>query len=299
MSVVARGIHRDHVYFNFCFTWIISSVIFSLALYQDIRKHTTHFPLSPQWSVNTLEGNKSLSSTACGIQAALLSGVQPMTAFSTLTLVSKLWFDLRISIYGIKMNPQWIAWMKALILTTPYIFLVAFFTPWHFNTVDVFSQNFYCEVKGPNLLLILLSPLLTTLILLLTLPFDVLIIKIMYSHWSTFRRRTDSNPISISIIIRVLVFSVYRVVFAFASMSSVIFSSDSMRIPLLLDIFLAGAPLVAFLVLGTTKDNLTAMAAILFWWKRSYKPGVDKIRPAVADVNKERAIMDIRQVDKS
>ncbi|KAF8575882.1 hypothetical protein K439DRAFT_710769 [Ramaria rubella] len=115
ISLLVRTIRRDLIYFNFCVKWVISSVVFSLALYQDISTHSITFPLSPQWSVFVNNGPyiRQLSSTACDVQAALLNGVQPMTAFSTLALISKLWFDLHISIYSVGMKAQWIPWVKA------------------------------------------------------------------------------------------------------------------------------------------------------------------------------------------
>ncbi|KAF8587089.1 hypothetical protein K439DRAFT_869395 [Ramaria rubella] len=276
ISLLVRTIRRDLVFFNFCITLIVSSAIFSLALYQDISKHTTDFPLSPKWYPFTPDNSfRHKSLNTCGIQAALINGVQPMTAFSTFALIYKLWLDLHTSIHGTYIKPQWIAPMKALMLILPYVFLVTIFIISLFHVLQDFPSTsaFYCLAVG-NPILIQTVVSLATVFLVLALPFDVLLFKMMYSHWSTFRRPSENRVISISIIVRVVFFSVYRMTLALAdtltlTTSNVIPGRNSIETPMSIDIFQATLPLVAFLVLGTTKENLAAVGAILFWYKKS------------------------------
>ncbi|KAF8588741.1 hypothetical protein K439DRAFT_1658277 [Ramaria rubella] len=270
ISLIVSTISRDPIYFNFCITWTISSVIFSLALYQDNSTHTINFPLSPQWShlnSSTISGQPV---TACAIQAALLNGVQPMTAFSTLTLMSKLWLDLRISIHGTCMKLKWIPHVQALIILLPHIILVSLFSISITQASNALPGRFYCGIESP--LLRVLVPASTTLLLVLTLPFDVLLINMIFSHWSTFRHLESNKAISISIIVRLVIFSVYRIILAVASIWPItiaptggVVEGVSNKVPTLMDMFQGALPLVAFLVFGSTEENLAAVAAPLFW----------------------------------
>ncbi|KAF8579198.1 hypothetical protein K439DRAFT_1638190 [Ramaria rubella] len=54
-----------------------------------------------------------------------------------------------------------------------------------------------------------------------------------------------------------------------------------------MDMFEAASPLVAFLVLGTTRENLAAVAAIPFRCKKSQKPSIDGFCLRGVDDNRE------------
>ncbi|KAF8468767.1 hypothetical protein JB92DRAFT_3058601 [Gautieria morchelliformis] len=104
-------------------------------------------------------------------------------------------------------------------------------------------------------------------------PSKVLLVKTMYLHWSAYRSK---SAVSLSILLRVTAFSLYRVVVAIAY-GTVLFSTQiyagpteiskivdlvALVVPVWVDLSQAALPLVAFLVLGTTKETL---ATLTFW----------------------------------
>ncbi|KAF8587090.1 hypothetical protein K439DRAFT_1659305 [Ramaria rubella] len=291
ISLLVPTIHRDLVFFNFCITWIISSIVFTLGLYQDISKHNAAFPLSPKWDIFPPSNlYHRISLTPCVTQAALIDGVQPMTAFSTLALISKLWFDLRTSIYGTGIKLDKIGW----ILILPYIVLVTMFIVSLFNISHAIPGNFYCSTTDTSSIVTWIVPLSTAFFLVLTLPCDVLLFKMMYSHWSTFRLHSASSVISRSILIRVVIFGVYRMVLAFAYIWPVVsqqrtLGTNSIEIPMLMDMFQAALPLVAFLVLGTTKNSQVRSREVNSMLSKRYQT---KTSNGMGLENKKRTIVD-------
>ena len=97
VSILSRKVHRDPAFFNFCLTWIVSSVVFcvlyalqffkllnpdfAFSLYHGVEGHTFNSPYG-----GTIYGS-AWSRRRCFVQAVLIPGVQAMTSCSTAALV--------------------------------------------------------------------------------------------------------------------------------------------------------------------------------------------------------------------
>jgi hypothetical protein len=131
---LSRKVHRDPAFFNFCLTWVVSSVVFcvlyviqfffelltdlAFSLYRGTEGHTFNAPYG-----GTIYGPSVQFSRRCFVQASLIAGVQAMTSCSTAALViqvgndayhspiadmsyvPKLWLKLRTAIYGVTLSP--------------------------------------------------------------------------------------------------------------------------------------------------------------------------------------------------
>ncbi|KZT34759.1 hypothetical protein SISSUDRAFT_245261 [Sistotremastrum suecicum HHB10207 ss-3] len=75
--IFSRSVRRDIVVGNFCLTWMISSVSFSLVMY------------------STLLGERAVSSGLCLLQSVLIEACQAMTAVSTFSLAFNLWMVMQ------------------------------------------------------------------------------------------------------------------------------------------------------------------------------------------------------------
>ncbi|KAF8573552.1 hypothetical protein K439DRAFT_1665768 [Ramaria rubella] len=256
IPIFSRKVHRNAAFFNFCSSWILSSVVFSLALYRGISNPTVAFPFSASWYPDTL---------GCSVQVALSSGVQPMTAVSTFALICQLWIDLRQSIYPPGLNPNQLWHLKIILLTTPYMVLVLFAVPTGF--LSSYNDFFYCSTKSSSWQSAII--LTVALVLGVAFLFDVLLLKMVYTHWSTFRKTPTSSAIRMSLIFRLVGFSIYRLIVAVAYILQIFPSSPrDLEDHVLLDMAQAATPLVVFLALGTTRENLSAFA---FWNTKPWK----------------------------
>ncbi|KAF8582424.1 hypothetical protein K439DRAFT_1618312 [Ramaria rubella] len=119
--------------------------------------------------------------------------------------------------------------------------------------------------------------------LMAAMVFDILIINILYRHWRAFRSVNTKAPVSFSILLRVMTFSVFRIGVAIAYGTVFITPPSSQFtqgksgttsnaiIPPWVDMLQATIPLVAFLIIGTTGDVLES---VQFWkrWRPSGSP---------------------------
>ncbi|KAF8531737.1 hypothetical protein JB92DRAFT_2848164 [Gautieria morchelliformis] len=278
-SIFSKKAQRDPTFINFCFTWIFSSITFSVGLYR----------LGPasQFFGATLPFIHS--GQECLNQAALVSGSQPMTDTAMCALIVQLWFDIRAAIHG-PHSPRQIRWTRATLLAAPYVSLLAFSLPaLSATTSDIASgrviavavqTNFYCLLidekitsrsssQGPFLIsqyTVLLS------ILIVTLIFDACIIHILYRRWRFFQRTGEKAlQIPLSVAFRVIIFCAYRLVVAVAYVATMLQTqgisvlggpNEASFIPVWVDMLQAGTPLVAFLIFGTSKEFLDAL---MFW----------------------------------
>ncbi|KAF8491006.1 hypothetical protein JB92DRAFT_3007307 [Gautieria morchelliformis] len=267
-AVFSRKVCRGPAFLNFCITWIFSSVTFSILLYRGTEGNTV---------VNSLG---EVAPNICLTQAALTEGAQVMTACSTLALVIQLWLTVRASIYGDSHGIKQNRWMTCALLVTPYILFIVFAFPSVIVGMDhivingssferAIPANFYCTVIHIEAVYGA-----TFTLLMITMVFDVLIIRVLYMHWMVFRSSDyqAKRAVPISILLRVMLFSFYRVVMAVAlgvvinkppeatvtSTGHVAFSS----IPIWVDLLQAAIPLVAFLALGTSRDMIISF---MFW----------------------------------
>ncbi|KAH8117807.1 hypothetical protein DFH11DRAFT_1541094 [Phellopilus nigrolimitatus] len=79
--IFSRKVTRHPVFVNFCISWIFSSVVYSLLVYQG-RSSNDLLSLNPSYN-------------SCLVQAALIYGSQALTACTNLALVVHLWIVLR------------------------------------------------------------------------------------------------------------------------------------------------------------------------------------------------------------
>ncbi|KAF8531770.1 hypothetical protein JB92DRAFT_2848746 [Gautieria morchelliformis] len=234
-SIFPKKTRRNVTFLSFCFTWILSSITFSIGLYR----------LGP--------------ASRCLIQAALVPGTQAMTDTAMCSLIVQMWLDIRAAIYGPR-KPGQIRRTRIAAVERAFIF----------------SQlNFYCFLSLSRIL-VLCQYILLFVILMVTLILDVCIIRILYRHWRFFRRTGEKGlQISLSVILRVIFFCVYRVVVAVAYVATMLSAWRMLIpsgpkgiglsfIPVWVDMLQAGTPLVAFLIFGTSKEFLDA----LMFWKR-------------------------------
>ncbi|KAF8505314.1 hypothetical protein JB92DRAFT_2965058, partial [Gautieria morchelliformis] len=145
-SIFSKTAQRDLTFLNFCFTWIFSSVTFSVGLYR-LRPASQYFETTLPFIHSDQE---------CLNQAALVSGAQAMTDTAMCALIVQLWFDFRAAIHGPR-SPRQIRWTRATLLAAPYMSLLAFSLPALSFRVGrlVFTQkSFYCMLFNNNTFLI-------------------------------------------------------------------------------------------------------------------------------------------------
>jgi len=274
-ALFSREIRRDPTFLNFCITWIFSSIVFSILLYRGTQGNDL---------ANSLG---FVTPNQCLAQAALTEGAQVMTACSTLALVIQLWLGLRAAIHGPSSDgSKQSKWINYTLLLAPYVSFIAIALPSAFvgmGNVEIegssferaIPTNFYCAVVGLNSFLQAIYGI-TLGLLLVTVGFDVLIVNVLYRHWRAFRHVETGNAVSLSILLRVMMFSVYRIVVA-AAYGTVITQppipnssgeGDSVAIifsiPIWVDMLQAAIPLIAFLVLGINRDMINSF---MFWRK--------------------------------
>ncbi|KAF8521185.1 hypothetical protein JB92DRAFT_1838076 [Gautieria morchelliformis] len=237
------------IFLNLCFTWIFSSITFSIGLYR-LGPASIGFPLP-----------FIHSDQECLTQAALVSGAQVMTDTAMCALIvqschpwaSHSWTNsmdesyasvsaLLVSLGVLVVGSRYSSWEPA--GAVEFEFLLFFYIWMSF----FFTGNSRCK---------------TSLIIL-----KVCIIRILYRHWRFFRR-TEGNglQVSLSVVFRVIIFCVYRVVVAVAYVATVLNAlgirvlsdPNSYFTPVWVDMLQAGTPLVAFLIFGTSKEFLDAL----------------------------------------
>ncbi|KAF8485510.1 hypothetical protein JB92DRAFT_3026590 [Gautieria morchelliformis] len=265
-SIFSKTAQRDLTFLNFCFTWIFSSITFSLGLYR-LGPASIDFGSLP-----LIHSNQE-----CLSQAALISGAQVMTDTAMCALIVQLWFDFRAAIHG-PHSLRKIRWTRATLLAAPYVALLAFSLPALDVHVDftrsliAFQTSFYCMLFDDLIsqYTVLLS------ILIVTLIFDACIIHILYRRWRFFQRTGGTAlGVPLSVAFRVVIFCAYRVVAAVAYVTSML-NTQGINVlsgpmgpnggivstPVWVDMLQAGTPLVAFLIFGTSKAFLDAL---MFW----------------------------------
>ncbi|KAF8509507.1 hypothetical protein JB92DRAFT_2946356 [Gautieria morchelliformis] len=191
-SIFSKTAQRDLTFLNLCFTWIFSSITFSLGLYR-LGPATLSIGLATLPFIH--------SGQECLNQAALVSGAQVMTDTAMCALIVQLWFDFRAAIHGPR-SPRQIRWTRATLLAAPYVALLAFSSPalgtlqTGYDLHSLFSQS-----------IVLLSVLIVTLI------FDACIIHILYRRWRFFQRTGGKAlGVPLSVAFRVVIFCAYRLV---------------------------------------------------------------------------------------
>ncbi|KAF8487988.1 hypothetical protein JB92DRAFT_3018720, partial [Gautieria morchelliformis] len=189
-SIFSKTAQRDLTFLNCCFTWIFSSITFSVGVYR----------LGPAGLFYGVPLPFIHSDQECLNQAALVSGAQAMTDIAMCALIVQLWFDFKAAIHGPR-TPRQIPWTRATLLAAPYMALLAF-------SLLASQKSFYCMLfDKPTFLVSQYAVLLSILI--------AYIIHILYRRWRFFKRTgLKALGVPFSVAIRVVIFCAYRLVVA-------------------------------------------------------------------------------------
>ncbi|KAF8504280.1 hypothetical protein JB92DRAFT_2967902 [Gautieria morchelliformis] len=235
-SIFPKKAPRNLIFLNFCYTWTFSSIIFCIGLYRLGPASIAYLPLP------FIHSNR-----VCLAQGALVSGAQVMTDAAMCALIIQLWWDIRAATHGPR-TPGQIRWTIAAVL------LLAITSGGPLAS----EGSFYCAILEKNAFLLSQYTVMLS-ILMVTLIFDVCIIHILYRHWRFFRRTGDNgHQVSLSMVLRVIIFCVYRVVVAVAYMATVLrvlgIGALSGLNGVWVDMLQGGTPFVAFLIFGMSRQ---------------------------------------------
>lgn len=287
----SRRVRRDPTFLNFCVTWILSSIAFSLSLYRGTKGNTIFNPLG------------EIAQNNCLAQMALTEGAQLMTACSTLSLNIRLWLGLRAVLHGNESQTQKITtnWINAGLLIAPYLLFVTgaiasiLMGP---GLIDARSSlgpsggaiptSFYCTVATPQAFVAVAYGI-TLALVLMSIGFSGNVISILYRHRGLSRNMKTQSPLSPLCMVRVVFFTAYQIVAAIAD-GTIIgrlpeidnFSSNASLwmtfkdaplltgyFPVWINMLQAATPLVAALVFGINKELLTTIMNSVMFWRRS------------------------------
>jgi len=241
--IFSRSTPRHAAWYSFAFSWIISTISYSLLF----------------WS-GRLTSPDLLPYNLCLIQSMMVYSAPPLTAGTTLGLVVQIWFLVR----SIIRSPSRPGRVSPLILTAtlilPYLIYVAILVGtlvigWRDpGTVKRAGSGMYCSFsnKMPGRL----STLLCALILVPAVVLEVLICISLRRQWKMFSRATYAK----SMALRVVVFA-FLGILAIA-LSLVIFFIVDHGAPL--NIILSIVPVSAVLVFGSQADLL----GVWMFWKK-------------------------------
>ncbi|KAF8512972.1 hypothetical protein JB92DRAFT_2925778 [Gautieria morchelliformis] len=214
-SIFSKTAQRDLTFLNFCFTWIFSSIAFSVGLYRLGPASSSYVTLP-----------FIQSDQECLNQAALVSGSQVMTDTAMCALIVQLWFDFRAAIHGPR-SPRRIRWTRATVYLIcnhlSLVFMKPFFTTTASGSALSLQANFYCLLIDGKAAFLISQYTVLLSILIVTLIFDACIIHILYRRWRFFQRTGEKAlGIPLSVAFRVVIFCAYRLVVAVAYVATLV-----------------------------------------------------------------------------
>lgn len=227
----SRKIARHSVFINFCMTWVLFSLSYTLLLYTG--QINNPFP----------------NFTLCLIQSAMIYGSPAMGSISVLMFVLHLYLILRESIN--KTPPRWPKLRLISMLAAPYVAFLVVFTAVIFSgnksSSKVHRSTFYCTIDDKFIKTVAAG--IPAVGILLSLSIETLTAMTLHRHWKTFRNQKTS--LNSSILIRTLIVLIVSVIALFTSMAFL--TNLTSTVP---NFVLASIPLCAFLVFGTQHDFL-------------------------------------------
>ncbi|KLO12215.1 hypothetical protein SCHPADRAFT_929385 [Schizopora paradoxa] len=283
--VFSRNVHRNLVFVNFCCSWFLSSIVYSLLLYRG-RSDPDSLSLTP-------------SKQLCLAQASLVNGVQPLTACTTLGIV----IQLLSSLYSVKKgtvadSSKGRRLLTLVLLIFPYFVFLVFTivsavlgSPEALTSLGTPRPNTNLAVPGVFYCTILLnsssfsgakslasSPVLLSFqLLILSLCLEAFIVVFILKNLKTLRKKLPTAWTQV--LIRIVVLSVHRFVLIYLLYNSPLVKSASsspnelyesfvntMYVGNFSDFMQATAPIVVFLVFASEKDVLNAWC---FWRRKS------------------------------
>jgi len=270
---LSRTIVRHPVFVNFCVTWMLYSLSYSLLLYTgQILNPSPNFAL-------------------CVTQSAMIYGAPVMSSMSVLVFVLHLHLVIKDDVE--KTVSSWKRLRLITMLAAPYavyllVFTIALFAG-NARPERVHRSSLYCTLDVPSITM--LAAGISAAGILIALVIETLSAIAIYRHWRTFRNYKIG--ISVSTLIRSVIVLLISVV-ALATCLAFVANTTS-AVP---NFILACLPLSAFLVFGTQMDFLHAW---FFCWRRTgrseaqsstdYAPSVSSRTDTLLSTTKETQVV--------
>jgi len=230
LSVLRRNVSRNYVFYNFCFTWILYSIIFCLLLYAGEQSGP-----KPIWSL-------------CRTQAALVYSAPILVATASCALVFQLWLDVRAPENKV-VSRTFFSLRNITLLGLPYTLasgyligpmIVAISAR---QTINRDNALFYCS---SNLrALTVTSAASVGIIFLITLTFEVMTARLLSRRAKI--QQLNNWWMASGFFLRIALFTAYLVLSVVASGVEIAEPSSPVRI-----IIQACGPLIVFAVFGST-----------------------------------------------
>ncbi|KAF8474304.1 hypothetical protein JB92DRAFT_3052414 [Gautieria morchelliformis] len=234
-------VFRHPVFVNFCITWMLYSLAYTLLLYAGQITN-------PQPKFNL-----------CMTQSAMIYGSPPMIGASVFVFVLHLYLLVRERVGYAPL--RWPNLRLAIMLAAPYVVFLSVFTVAitmaNSQPLRVHRSSFYCDIEIPEITHICAE--ISGVAMVLSLVIEILTGIKLYWHWRAFRATNAKTGLNISILVRtlgLLICSVFALVTCLAFLTNLT-SMVSYFV-------LASLPLTAFLVFGTHSDLLRVWC---FWWR--------------------------------
>ncbi|KAL5512797.1 hypothetical protein ACEPAG_3063 [Sanghuangporus baumii] len=258
----APSVKRHLTLVNFCASWIIYSIVYCLTVYHDGDRST------------------GINSRLCYAQAVMVHGVVPLSVVTYCALHIQVWMGVRYAIS----QTSWLQKHKRKVLITlfiaPYVVFVAFSIA---SLVVLLEQpelldrsgSYYCTINYDPL--VFAVPGFAAGVIAIMIILEIIIGVTLVRRWKAVRSSQRLTAASISMIIRIAIFSVY----GFATLGAcAAFLARSLSIwPYLVQ---ASLPSAVFLMFGTRRDVWRAWC----FWKKS-RP--ERNEPLSIRVTLERA----------
>jgi len=279
--LLSSTIPRQPTLINFCITWVINSISYSLTAFGGKIQHA---PFS-----------------LCHVQASMISGAPSMSAVATFLVVLQIWRTFRNPLTRTAHRQRRCSGHARLILTLcqPYIVYIIFLIisvvlqikyP---HSLDR-SNGLYCTVTGIPFRRWSV-PISSAIVLSLTLAFEI---SIIIRYYSGRKRIAASFPLasittSRGLIIRITLFNVYLVV---TFSATIVFLSG--KVEAWAYMIQASVPLAAFVLFATQRNVIHAWC---FWLKREEIRSTDSMpplrQPRTDDINLSQTTLPIHTVD--
>ncbi|KAL5501409.1 hypothetical protein ACEPAH_8669 [Sanghuangporus vaninii] len=261
----APSVKRHLTLVNFCASWIIYSIVYCLTVYHDGDRST------------------GINSRLCYAQAVMVHGVVPLSVVTYCALHIQVWMGVRYAIS----QTSWLQKHKRKVLITlfiaPYVVFVAFSVASlvvlleHPELLDR-SGSYYCTINYDPL--VFAVPGFAAGVIAIMIILEIIIGVTLVRRWKAVRSSQRLTAASISMIIRIAIFSVY----GFATLGAcAAFLARSLSIwPYLVQ---ASLPTAVFLMFGTRRDVWRAWC----FWKRRRSSRPERNGPLSIRVTLERA----------
>jgi len=240
-TIIFSHTSRQLTWFSFIFSWIISSLSYLLL-----------------FLMGQLE-NKRPSFGVCLAQATLIYAAPPLTAATTLALVTQVYFNMR-NLFLDQSKRKEKNWTIALLIVTPYLLhftiamtclAVGLNDPGTVGRLSI--VNAYCNFKNRTPSKV--SSVIVASLMVPSIIIGICVCVILIRDWQVRKYSPSSS-------LRVLGFSMYGTL---AIALGIVFAASSHDHSPELNVVLATMPAVAVLIFGVKSDILS----VWMFWRRS------------------------------